>query len=253
MASILKKIFRRKKNVPLACAMSLEIEPEHVHTGACFLDIQPLSIVELFQSQGCASCPPTTPKILEATMNPNLLLLSYDVTYFNHTGWVDTLANVKWDNRQRAYLKKWERSTIYTPNVIADGVADGIGAGDNEVQDIVDKARAMRNQMPWHVIVDTNETELRIDSDGTDVGTFDICLVTYDPKVEVVKVKKGANKGKKITNRNLVKDIVKIGEWNGGNVTIGLPDLPQTEGTGLETVAIVQGAMGGPIVAAQKV
>jgi len=150
-------------------------------------------------------------------------------------------------------LKKWERSTVYTPNVIADGVADGIGAGDNEVQNIVDKARAMRNQMPWHVIVDTNETELRIDSDGTDVGMFDICLVTYDPKIEVVKVKKGANKGKKITNRNLVKDIVKIGEWKGGNVTIGLPDMSHTEGRGLQTVAIVQGAMGGPIVAAQKV
>lgn len=252
MASILK-IFRRKKSIPLACAITLENEEGHVHTNACFLDIQPLSVVELFQSQGCASCPPTTPKILEATQNPNLLLLSYDVTYFDHTGWADTFANKKWDNRQRAYLKKWGRNTIYTPNVIADGVADGTGGGENELHDIVAKSRELRTQMPFHIIVDTNETELRIDSDSMEVGIFDVCLVNYDPKVEIVKVKKGPNKGKKITHRSLVKDIIKIGEWNGGNVTIPMPDMSKMAGTGLETVAIVQGAMGGPIVAAQKV
>ena len=80
---------------------------------------------------------------------------------------------------------------------------------------------------------------------------FDIFLVNYDPKVQVVKVGKGPNKGKKITHRNLVKDVTKIGEWSGGNLTIGLPDMSTMMGTGLSTVAIVQGVMGGPIVAAQ--
>jgi hypothetical protein len=252
MASIIKKIFRRKKNVPLACAMSLENEPGHVHTGACFIDIQPLSIVELFQSQGCVSCPPTVPKVLEATMNPNILLLSYDVTYFDHMGWTDTFGNGKWDNRQRMYLKKWGRNTIFTPHVIVDGVADGTGAGNNEVKDIVGAAREARMRTPWHIVVDTNETELRIDSDGMDVGPHDICLINYDPKPQTVKVGKGPNKGKKIIHRNLVKEIVKIGEWNSGNLTISLPDMSQMAHTGLDTVAVVQGSNGGPIVAAQK-
>jgi hypothetical protein len=44
--AFIKKIFRRKKNVPLACSMTLENEEGHVHTGACFLDLQPLSVVE---------------------------------------------------------------------------------------------------------------------------------------------------------------------------------------------------------------
>jgi len=206
----------------------------------------------LFQSQGCASCPPTVPKVLEATTNPNLLLLSYDVTYFDHLGWNDTFGNGKWDNRQRKYLKNWGRNTIFTPQIVADGVADGTGAGNNEVHDVVENAKATRKQMPWHIVVDTNETELRIDSEGVGVGTYDICLVNYDPKLQVVKVGKGPNKGKKITHRNLVKDIIKIGEWTSGNSTIGLPDLRQVQGTGLETVAIVQGVNGGPIVAAQK-
>lgn len=201
-------------------------------------------------------------------MGPNTLLLSYDVTYFDHTGWTDTFGNNKWDNRQRAYLKRWARNTIFTPQVIADGIADGTGAGNNEVMEIVNSARDARKSMPWHIVVDTNETELRVDSDGIDVGVHDIVLINYDPKlqvchlaefgnhansfVQVVKVRKGPNKGKKITHRNLAKDVIKIGEWNGGNLTVSLPDMSQMAHTGLDTVAIVQGGNGGPIVAAQK-
>lgn len=85
-----------------------------------------------------------------------------------------------------------------------------------------------------------------------DVGKYEICLVNYDPRVQLVKVGKGPNKGKKVAHRNVVKDVIKIGEWNGGNLTIGLPDMGSMVGTGLDTVAIVQGVMGGPIVAAQK-
>ncbi|KAK6369526.1 hypothetical protein LTS17_009432 [Exophiala oligosperma] len=74
-------LFKRRK-VPLACTLSLE--HGHVHTQACFVEIMPLSVVELFQSQGCKSCPPALPLIHDATNNPNLLLLTYDVTYWNY-------------------------------------------------------------------------------------------------------------------------------------------------------------------------
>ena len=121
------------------------------------------------------------------------------------------------------------------------------------MKEIVAGARKLRVQMPWHIIVDTNDTELRIDSDGMEVGSFDICLVDYDPKMQVVKIGKGPNKGKKITHRNMVKEIIKIGEWHGGNLMIALPDMRQMIGTGLETLAIVHGGMGGPVVATQKV
>lgn len=50
-------------------------------------------------------------------MNPNLLLLTYNVTYFDHNGWTDTFGNRLWDNRQKAYVKKWGRNSIFTPQV----------------------------------------------------------------------------------------------------------------------------------------
>ncbi|KAE9367735.1 DUF1223-domain-containing protein [Stipitochalara longipes BDJ] len=286
--AFIKRIFRRKKNVPLACSMTLENEEGHVHTGACFLDIQPLSIVELFQSQGCVSCPPAIPNIQAATMNPNLLLLTYNVTYFDHNGWTDTFGNRIWDNRQKAYVKKWGRNNIFTPQIIVDGLADGIGA-NGEVPNIVSSAREMRSQMPWHIIVDTNDTDLKVDSDRplpaspsysptpssledpfamhvptsatpayppTNLEVFDINLIFFDPTPQTVKVGKGANKGKKILHQNLVKGIHKLGEWRGGNMDLPLPSMEMMTSmgyAGLQVVAVVQGQSGGGIVAAQRV
>ena len=104
--------------------------------------------------------------------------------------------------------------------------------------------------MDWHITLDANRTELRIDSDRTEAESHDIMLVRYDPQQRVVKIGNGANKGKKLTHRNLVKEVTKVGEWNGGNLTIALPKAGQT---GLETVAFVQAGLGGAIVASQQI
>ncbi|KAG9228425.1 hypothetical protein BJ875DRAFT_389437, partial [Amylocarpus encephaloides] len=249
-----QKIFSRKKNIPLACSMTLENEDGHIHTGACFIDIQPLSVVELFRSQGCASCPPALPNIRSATMDDhNVLLLTYDVTYFDNEGWTDTFGNRQWDQRQRAYVSNWGRNNVFTPQIIVDGIADGTGAAKDEVHSIVHAARQVRGSMQWRIIVDTNETEIRVDSDLPQAEMpHDILLIMYAPAKETVKVKKGANKGKKIDHYNTVKSITKIGEWMGGNLTVPLPEGAQKPHGGLEIVAVVQAGMGGPILASQK-
>lgn len=104
--------------------------------------------------------------------------------------------------------------------------------------------------MDWHISLDTNGTELRIDSDRQEIDTHDIVLVKYDPQPQLVKIGKGPNKGKKVPHRNLVKEITKVGEWKGGNITVPLPEQGHH---GLEMVAFVQGGPGGPIVASQKI
>jgi hypothetical protein len=258
MASAIRSLFRRKKATPLACTMHLD-DPSHVHGSACFVDIQPLSVVELFQSQGCQSCPPAIPKILEnVASDPNTILLTYNVTYFDHLGWKDTHANKQWDTRQRSYVEKWGRNTIFTPMVVVDGVSDGTGAASpTEVKDLITSARTIRSQRQGgqaHIALDTDGLLLKIDSDlqqgAEGLGTHDVVLIAYEPKSENVKVGKGPNKGKKLEHRNIVKSITKIGEWNGGHAEFPLP-APAYSGT--ENVVIVQaGGQGGAIVAAQS-
>ncbi|KAJ9138424.1 DUF1223-domain-containing protein [Pleurostoma richardsiae] len=256
MASAFRKLFRRKKQPPLVCSVQLDLDhdPNHQHTAACFIDFEPLAVVELFQSQGCQSCPPAIPGILEGTNHPNLQLLSYNVTLFDHLGWKDTFATPQWDARQRAYVKKWGRNSLYTPMVVVNGIADGSGAGGkDEVANIASQARSgLKAAMDWHIYVDANDTDVRIDSDKQEIEPHDILLVVFDTKSEKVKVGKGPNKGKKIEHRNVVKEVTKIGEWTGGTVVVPLPASRSSMAPGLGAVAMVQAGQGGPIVAAAK-
>ena len=290
--SSLRRIFRRKKPAPLVCSIALDDsgnpiadDPHHHHTGACFINFETLAIVELFQSQGCVSCPPAVPNIHKATNSgPNQLLLTFNVTVFDHLGWKDTFARNSWDQRQRAYIKRWQRNTLFTPQVVVNGLTDTSGAqGADEVNEAVSKARADM-QLPWHIYLDANDTEVRIDSDAPAPGftpepapaytegapedsgapaaqmqapnvplVHDIMIAVYRATDESVKIGKGPNKGKKLVHRNIVTDVIKLGEWRGGDKTVSLPMARSAMQKGTEAVAFVQAGPGGPIIAATKV
>jgi len=186
----LLKAFRRKKAPPLACHLSLDHDDEHIHTAACFLDVQPLALVELFQSQSCQSCPPAVPGILEATQHPNLQHVTYDVTYFDHLGWKDTHSNPRWDQRQKNYVRKWGRSTLYTPMVVVNGVVDaGSGGGSRaEIDGVVQRAREIQHRQNWHIYLDTNDTHVKVDTDRLEAEPHDVSIIVYRTTTEVVKI-----------------------------------------------------------------
>jgi hypothetical protein len=249
--SFFRTLFFRKKRAPLACTMDLDEHGHHTHTDACFVEIAPLSIVELYQSQGCESCPPAIPLIHSAVnANHNALLLTYNVTYWDaRTGWRDTHGNAQWDARQKAYVTRWGRKGVFTPQVIVDGIADGVGRREGEVQEIMGKAMETRNGMDWAVGIEAVSGGLKIASEKSEAETFDVLVIFYKPGSETVKVEKGPNKRKKMVHVNTVRDIVKVEEWSGGYKIVPLPDFGND---GLEKVAVVQGSGAGPIVAALK-
>ncbi|KAI1119775.1 thioredoxin-like protein [Nemania abortiva] len=258
MATPLKsllKLFKRKKAPPLACHLSLDEDENHVHTAACFINVQPLALAEIFQSQGCKACEPAMPMILDATQDPNLQVLTYDVTFFNHLGWEDTYANPRWDERLKNYVKKWGRNSLFTPMVVVNGVADGGSAGGTreEIGGVIHTAREIAHGMDWHILLDANDTHVKIDSDKLEITKHDVLVIVYEDRTEVVKIGKGPNKGKKVPHKNVVRDIVKIGEWTGGNMIYELPASPAQMAPGTAAVAIVQEPLGGPIVAVTKI
>src|SRR5579862_3751916 len=63
------------------------------------------SVVELFTSQGCSSCPPADRILGELARDPSVLAMSYPVDYWDYIGWKDTLAQPSYTQRQEAYAK----------------------------------------------------------------------------------------------------------------------------------------------------
>ena len=76
-----------------------------------------LTVIEFFQSQGCSSCPPANSNVLKLAEDPNLLLLTYDVTYWDRLGWKDTFGNSANDRRQWEYARALSRKNVFTPQV----------------------------------------------------------------------------------------------------------------------------------------
>src|SRR4051812_3832477 len=63
----------------------------------------PLTVVELFKSQGCSSCPPANANLMALSDRPDLLTLSFGVTYWDQLGWKDTFASPQYTARQWDY------------------------------------------------------------------------------------------------------------------------------------------------------
>ena len=64
---------------------------------ASFLEMDTFTVVELFQSQGFSSCPPTSLDVLKLAEDPNLLILTFHATYWNRLGWKDTFGDFAFD------------------------------------------------------------------------------------------------------------------------------------------------------------
>ena len=88
---------------------------------------RPLTVVELFTSQGCSSCPPANANLAKLRDRPGVLALSFNVTYWDYLGWKDTFGKPEFTARQRTYEAPLGESGPFTPQVVVNGAADTVG------------------------------------------------------------------------------------------------------------------------------
>lgn len=83
------------------------------------------TVVELFTSQGCSSCPPA-----EAYLNGlrrheqlwrGIFPMALHVDYWDYIGWKDRFASPAHGQRQRAYARLLGARTVYTPAFFVNG------------------------------------------------------------------------------------------------------------------------------------
>jgi hypothetical protein len=83
------------------------------------------SLLELFTSEGCSSCPPAERWLSTLKSSPGLwrefVPVAYHVDYWDHLGWRDPWASGEFSDRQRAYARSWQGDSIYTPGFVLNG------------------------------------------------------------------------------------------------------------------------------------
>ena len=82
------------------------------------------TLVELFTSQGCYSCPPADAWLStwreDERLWSTVVPVAYHVTYWNYLGWRDPFSAAAYDQRQRNMARR-VGTGVYTPGVFANG------------------------------------------------------------------------------------------------------------------------------------
>ncbi len=85
-------------------------------------------MLELFTSQGCSSCPPADRLFAKLADDPQFIVLSLPVDYWDRLGWKDTFAKHAFTERQRAYASVRGDGQVYTPQAVVNGSEHANGA-----------------------------------------------------------------------------------------------------------------------------
>jgi hypothetical protein len=202
-------------------------------------------VVELYQSQGCSSCPPANASVNALADRADVLALSFGVTYWDKLGWTDSFARPEYTGRQWDYARAAGRGSVATPQVVINGGTRTV-VGANPAQ--LDAAIAAAGSPE-------GGPELEIAGDAVRIGAGEggsstVWLVRYDPGVRQVAIKAGENGGRTLPHRAVVRQLTRLGDWTGAPVRFALP--PATE-PGLSAAVLVQRGAGGPITAARRV
>ena len=174
---------------------------------------KPPVVVELYTAQGCASCAEANAYVAKLADRPNVIALTFSVDYWDYLGWADTFAKPEFDERQKAYVAKLALREPYTPQVVVDGAAQAGGTKTDRIDKLVTEAAKARRDPPQIHFVD--DKRVYVGSARPPKGGGEVWLVRYDPRQQEVAVKSGDNKGQTIPQKNVVRELKRLGGWRG--------------------------------------
>ncbi|ODT72682.1 MAG: hypothetical protein ABS75_02425 [Pelagibacterium sp. SCN 63-23] len=207
------------------------------------------AVVELFTSQGCASCPPADALLTSLAERDDVVALAYHVDYWDYIGWEDTFGDKAYSDRQRAYAKSWGSSRIFTPQMVVNGAEGVVGSKRDAVHDAVASAA-----LPLAVQLESKGDMLKV-SVPADPGLEDatIWLVSFLDRADVV-IDQGENAGKSMVYTQVVTGRQMLGMWeaeSGAEIKLPLADLQRSDNAGLAVlVQPERNGLPGPILGA---
>ena len=201
-------------------------------------------VIELYQSQGCSSCPPANADLNAIADRSDVLALSFAVTYWDRLGWKDTFGSPRFTARQQDYARAG-RGRVATPEFIVNGTYAVVGANRGALDAAIAKA-ALASGGP---VIAASTARIRIERAAGGAAAT-VWLIRYDPRTRQVPIRAGENGGRTLPHRNIVRELVKLGDWTGDAASFPRPAVHKA---GLVTAVVVQRGNGGPIIAARRI
>ena len=180
--------------------------------GQAIAQSKPVVVVELYTSQGCSSCPPADEFMATLVANPDVIALALHVDYWDYIGWKDEFANAAFTDRQKDYARAIGSRTIYTPQMIVNGIDRVEGNNPEAVESLV-RMHLMENS-GVSLMLQRDGNRLIVRGSGDMARPLTVNLVRYVPN-ETVTIERGENAGLTMDYHNIVTEFTTIGEWSG--------------------------------------
>src|SRR5262245_54579152 len=127
----------------LAGSAQAQVAPDPLGAGAQDELAPPIkTVIELFTSQGCSSCPPADALLKSYAEDKEILALSLPVDYWDYLGWKDTFASPHNSDRQRSYTKSLGVGPIYTPQAVINGTNQALGSSKKDIDEAIQQSAA---------------------------------------------------------------------------------------------------------------
>lgn len=177
-------------------------------------------VVELFTSQGCSSCPPADRllgKLIES--RDDIVALEFHVDYWDDLvyglagRWPDPFSDSAYTQRQRRYQSRGlaGRNGVYTPQVVVNGRSAAVGSNRQAIEQLLER-RAPRDA---HLSLEHDSGSMRVALLGEETGAAEVWLYRFDVR-NVTRVDGGENKGMILANHHVVRNMHRLGAWQGG-------------------------------------
>jgi len=180
---------------------------------------KPTHVVELFTSQGCSSCPSANRFVTKLANDPENLVLSYGVTYWDYLGWKDTFGDPEFTQRQRDYRDAFGAANIYTPQIVLGGAAHSPRYSKRDVADM---------SLPEAGVgLSVSRSGDRLTVKAETSADILVDVVSFTPGEQSVKVARGENGGRTLSLTNVVTKVQNL-KWDGLSASAALPKLDKT-------------------------
>ncbi len=199
-------------------------------------------VIELYQSQGCSSCPPANAALNAIASDPAVLALSFAVTYWDQLGWKDRFARPEFTQRQYDFAHAAGTNRVVTPQFVINGSIAGSNAG--ALRALANRAGSVKGGPS--ILAAGNDVAIGFGRTSTPATVWQ---VTYDPRVRNVAIRAGENDGRTLPHLNIVTELKPLGTWSGPAKRLALTPVANKL---LRTAVFVQRGKGGPIISARK-
>lgn len=184
-----------------------------------------VSLLELYTSEGCSSCPPADRYLSELKSHSGLwksiIPVAFHVDYWNYIGWNDRFSSPEYSARQKRYARSKSLKTVYTPGFLLNGEEWRSFFGlrklsvksDKEVGQLKLNIKDMELKAGFKPVEKLKDKTL----------VLNIAVLGFDIKTAV---QSGENRGKELKHDFTVLGYKTIPLYNNGTVFTVMTELP---------------------------